>query len=182
MAVLVAAGSVTLAISSAPLAGETITMRVVAGIAIIGAVMLWIRSHYSLYTWSAFLGSWHPGIIDVHGDTSTVNSAGKLESESHISSVPGGYYSATSSQVAAAVKALGGTSAINQALIAANPDWVHNFGKNLANDVSQHPLRTFGRALGIAGLIVDPPTTMWGVGLAIGAAAGDAGSAIWEDK
>ena len=63
MAVLVAAGSVTLAISSAPLAGETITMRVIAGLAIIGAVMLWIRSHYSLYVWSAFLVVLAVGII-----------------------------------------------------------------------------------------------------------------------
>ena len=127
-------------------------------------------------------GNWKPGIVSVTGSTTTYNSSGKAESYSHFGQVDGGYYTATSKEIAAAVGVLGGTSAINAAGIMANPDWVHNTAHNIAADISNHPIRTIGRALGIAALTVDPPTTLLGAGLAAGAAGGDFGSAMWEDK
>jgi RHS repeat-associated protein len=127
-------------------------------------------------------GNWKPGVISVTGSSTTYDSSGKAESSSHFGQVEGAYYTATASQVAAAVGVLGGTKALNDAMKMANPDWVRNTANNIASDMSHHPIRTIGRALGIAALTVDPPTTVLGASLALGAAAGDAGSAIWEDK
>jgi len=71
-----------------------------------------------------------------------------------------------------------GAGALARGSEAALPSFASHFARAVGHDVATHPFRMLGRALGIAALTVDPPTTPLGVGLAVGAAGADLGESV----